>query len=102
MINRPGGVVLLHEEAARYTEDQRQNLRSWGIGVPEPAPSSPSEEVPVDPVLLPSLRNGLPYPTSYQTYRYQTSSAWLSYTGSAQVQMPQTWYSPQTAYFTGP
>ena len=93
MINRPGGVVLSHEEAARYTEDQRQNLRSWGIGVPEPAPSSPSEEVPVDPVLLPSLRNGLPYPTSYQPY-----PVW-AYTGSAQV-FPQTWYSLQTAYFT--
>lgn len=52
MINRPGGARLSAEEAARYTDDQRSNLRSWGIGVPEPLPFYPDEEVPMTPLIV--------------------------------------------------
>lgn len=52
MIHRPGGPRLSEEEAFRYTEDERQNLRSWGIEVPEPTTTSPDEEVPMEPTFV--------------------------------------------------
>lgn len=44
-----GGVTLTPEEAARFTLKQRENLRSWGIvvpDVPEPPPT-PRPAVPL-------------------------------------------------------
>jgi len=38
---RHGAVELSPDEAAQYTEDERANLRSWGLGVPEPEPCPP-------------------------------------------------------------
>jgi hypothetical protein len=41
--------ALTLEEATRYTPEQRSNLRSWGIDVPEPA--LPPEPQPPPPPL---------------------------------------------------
>lgn len=70
---RPGDVVLSHEEAARFDEDQRENLRSWGIGVPEPVPSDPTDEEPIKPTFIP-LWNKPPHSSQIiQTYNTATA-----------------------------
>lgn len=38
MIPRPHISSLSPEEAAQYSKTERENLRSWGIEVPEPPP----------------------------------------------------------------
>lgn len=72
---RPRDVVLTHEEAARFDEDERANLRSWGIGVPEPVISPPDEDDPITPCVI--HLGYTPPPTIAQTWTAVANQSYL-------------------------
>lgn len=94
-------VALSPEEAARFDEDQRENLRSWGIGVPEPTYPPDPDEPPISPYIVynvqqqqpnyPVFSSGLPpgpitFTAINPTY-FSRNTQWLSHSVLSDIGM---------------